>query len=143
MSESDFIRTTSHNNSNLGRRVANWLDRKYVYPHNVIVFENEHYIEPTNVVELATECSNKNHSAAFPLELPTWFIKLFTKEGDLVLDPFLGSGTTAIASILLHRNYIGIEKQKEYFNEALKNISEIKRIQKNITLRTNKTSKRV
>lgn len=128
MSENDFLRTTSRNNSNLGRRVANWLDRKNVYPHNVLVFEKEHYLEPTNVLEFATECSNKNHSAAFPLELPTWFIKLFTKENDLVLDPFLGSGTTAIASILLGRNYIGIEKQEDYYLESMKNIEEINEV---------------
>ena len=44
-----------------------------------------------NVLHIATECANKNHSAAFPEALPEWFIKLFTKEGDLVLDPFMGS----------------------------------------------------
>ncbi len=128
MSESDFIRYTSRNNSNLGRRVANWLNRKKVYPHNVLVFEKEHYLEPSNVLEFATECSNKNHSAAFPIELPTWYIKLFTQEGDLVLDPFLGSGTTAVASVLLNRNYLGIEKQKEYFDEAIKNIFEVQEL---------------
>lgn len=125
MSENDFIRTTSRNNSNLGRKVANWLDRKTVYPHNVLVFEKEHYIETSNVLEFATECSNKNHSAAFPIELPTWFIKLFSKEEDIVFDPFLGSGTTVIASILLKRNYLGIEKQEEYYKESLSNIEEI------------------
>jgi site-specific DNA-methyltransferase (adenine-specific) len=128
MSESDFIRYTSRNNSNLGRRVANWLNRKKVYPHNVLVFEKEHYLEPSNVLEFATECSNKNHSAAFPIELPTWYIKLFTKEGDLVLDPFLGSGTTAVASVLLNRNYLGMEKKKEYFDEAIKNIFEVQEL---------------
>lgn len=40
---------------------------------------------PTNVVHLATECSNKNHSAAFPEGLPEWFIKLFTKEENMFL----------------------------------------------------------
>jgi site-specific DNA-methyltransferase (adenine-specific)/site-specific DNA-methyltransferase (cytosine-N4-specific) len=123
MSENDFIRHTSHNNSNLGRKVSNWLNRKQVFPHNVLVFEKEHYL--SNVLEFATECSNKNHSAAVPLELPTWFIKLFTKENDIVLDPFVGSGTTATASILLKRKYLGIEQQKEYFDEAKKNIDEV------------------
>jgi len=49
---------------------------------------------PTNVLHLATECNNKNHSAAFPEALPEWFMKLFTKQEDVVLDPFMGSGTT-------------------------------------------------
>jgi len=130
MSESDFIRYTSRNSSNLGRNVSNWLSRKYVYPHNVVIFENEHYLQPSNVLELATECSNKNHSAAFPVELPTWFIKLFSQENDIVFDPFLGSGTTAVASILLGRNYLGIEKEKKYYLETLGNIREVKKIMK-------------
>lgn len=122
LSEKDFMRHTSGTKSRFGRNVANWLNRTKVYPHNVLVFENEHYVEPTNVLHLATECSNRNHSAVFPLELPTWFIKLFTRKGDLVLDPFLGSGTTALASILLERNYIGIEIVKEHAKEALNHI---------------------
>jgi site-specific DNA-methyltransferase (adenine-specific) len=125
MSESDFIRYTSRNSSNLGRKVSNWLDRKYVYPHNVVIFEKEHYLIPSNVLEFATQCSNKNHSAAFPIELPTWFIKLFSQENGIVLDPFLGSGTTAVASLLLRRKYIGIEKQIDYYEEALRNIQEV------------------
>ena len=40
---------------------------------------------------MATECSNRNHSAAFPIDLPKWFIKLFTQPEDLVLDPFVRS----------------------------------------------------
>ena len=131
MSESDFIRYTSQNNSNLGRNVSNWLDRKKVFPHNVVVFENEHYLAPSNVLEFATECSNKNHSAAYPLELPTWFIKLFTKKDDVVLDPFVGSGTTAVASLLLGRKYLGIEKYKEYYDEAHKNIADAKKVKNN------------
>jgi DNA modification methylase len=67
---------------------------------------------------MATECSNKNHSATFPIGLPEWFIKLFTKEGDIVLDPFNGSGTTTVAAKQLGRNYIGIDALKEYCTEA-------------------------
>lgn len=131
MSESDFVRYTSQNNSNLGRNVSNWLDRKKVFPHNVVVFENEHYLAPSNVLEFATECSNKNHSAAYPVELPTWFIKLFTKKDDVVLDPFIGSGTTAVASLLLGRKYLGIEKYKDYYDEAKKNIADAKKLKSN------------
>ena len=63
---------------------------------------------------MATECGNKGHSAAFPIDLPKWFIKLFTESNGLVLDPFLGSGTTALAAIELGRNYTGIEINPEY-----------------------------
>ena len=129
MSKNDFLRYVSSTNSHLSRKVSNWLEMKKVYPHNVLLFEDEHYLRPSNVLEFATECSNKkDHSAVFPLELPTWFIKLFSRKDDIILDPFIGSGTTAIASILTHRKYIGIEIKKEFVNESRKNIREIKKI---------------
>jgi site-specific DNA-methyltransferase (adenine-specific)/site-specific DNA-methyltransferase (cytosine-N4-specific) len=131
MSENDFIRHISKNNSHLGRNVSNWLDKKKVYPHNVIVFEEEHRLYLSNVVETAVDSSNKNHSAIFPLELPTWFIRLFSKKDDVVLDPFLGSGTTAIAAVLHKRKYVGIELKEEYFKEAKKNIKEVQKIMTN------------
>jgi site-specific DNA-methyltransferase (adenine-specific) len=131
MTENDFIRHASAKNSHLGRNVSNWLNKKRVNPHNVLVFEEEHFLRPSNVLEFATECSNKkNHSAVFPLELPTWFIKLFTRKGDIVLDPFLGSGTTAIASLLTHRKFIGIEIKSEFVKESRKNINEILKVLK-------------
>ena len=76
---------------------------------------------------MATDSTTKNHSAIFPIELPTWFLRLFTKENDIVLDPFLGSGTTAVAAFIHKRRYIGVEKKLEYFDEAKKNIDEVER----------------
>jgi len=58
--------------------------------------------------------ANDDHEAKFPLELPRRIIKLLTFPGDIVLDCFMGSGTTAVAAIREGRNYIGIEKQPEY-----------------------------
>lgn len=126
MTEKDFIRYVSRTNSKFGRNVSNWLNRKKVYPHNVLVFEKEHYYEPTTVINFATQCSNRNHSAAFPIELPSWFIKLFTRKGDIILDPFVGVGTTAIAAMLLGRHFIGIEALDEYVDEADRNIEALK-----------------
>ncbi|MEW5937924.1 MAG: site-specific DNA-methyltransferase, partial [Candidatus Thermoplasmatota archaeon] len=100
----DRIRDESRSLSGFGKNVSRWVGREFVYP--------------TNVLHLATECSNRNHSAAFPVSLPKWFIKLFTREGDVVLDPFLGSGTTALACIELNRRYVGIELMKEYYELA-------------------------
>ena len=80
LSETDKRRDNSKVGSGFGKNISNWIDRDKAYP--------------TNVLHLATECNNKKHSAAFPEELPQWFIKLFTQEGDTVLDPFAGSGTT-------------------------------------------------
>lgn len=125
MSTNDFIRYTSGTNSKFGRNVSNWLNKKKVYPHNVLVFEEEHYMEPSTVLHLATECSNRNHSAVFPVELPSWFIRLFTQKGDTVLDPFVGIGTTVIAAKLLGRRYIGIENLEVYVKEATMNIADL------------------
>ena len=128
MTENDFRRSISGTNSKFARNIANWLNKRKVYPHNVLDFEKEHYFEPTTVVHFATACSNHNHSAAFPLELPSWFIKLFTRKGDIVLDPFCGIGTSAMAAILLGRSYIGIEISGEYIKQARKNIKQLKNV---------------
>ena len=108
MSKDDRKRRRSKSGSGLEREVANWLDRDMVFPDNVLEF--------APIVN-----NKKKHSAAFPDALPEWFIKLFTDPGDLVLDPFIGSGTTAEAAIKLKRHYIGIEKQRKYWNIAQKN----------------------
>ena len=111
LSDTDRIRDESKVSSGFGKNVSNWLNRRFVYP--------------TNVLHLATECSNRGHSASFPVSLPSWFIKLFTQEGELVLDPFMGSGTTAIACIKLNRDYIGIEEMQEYVDLSKKLIKEL------------------
>jgi site-specific DNA-methyltransferase (adenine-specific) len=116
LSETDKKRDNSRVQSGFGKNVSNWVNREKAYP--------------TNVLHLATESSNKNHSAVFPLALPAWFIKLFTKQGDIVLDPFIGSGTSAFAAKALGRNYIGIDILEEYCQLAEQ------RLQDDITLST-------
>lgn len=110
LSETDKTRDESNVGSGFGKNVSNWVGRKKAYP--------------SNVIHMATECNNKNHSAAYPESLPEWFIKLFTKEGDTVLDPFLGSGTTAIVSKKLKRNSIGIELLEEHYEYAKEQVGE-------------------
>jgi len=111
LSDTDKTRDNSKVGSGFGKNISNWINRDKAYP--------------TNVLHMATECNNKNHSAAFPEELPEWFIKLFTKESDIVLDPFMGSGTTLIVANRMRRNSIGIEIIKEYYDMVKKNINPV------------------
>jgi site-specific DNA-methyltransferase (adenine-specific) len=110
LSDTDKRRDESRVGSGFGKNISKWVGRELAYP--------------TNVLHLATECSNRSHSAAFPEALPTWFIRLFTKPGDLVLDPFLGSGTTALAAAKLGRNYLGVDVRSDYCALARKAVKE-------------------
>ena len=110
LSDIDKIRDDSKVGSGFGKNISNWLERDMAYP--------------TNVLHLATECGNKNHSAAFPESLPEWFIKLFTQEYDTVLDPFMGSGTTVFVANRMNRNAIGIDIVDEYCKKVQKQINE-------------------
>jgi site-specific DNA-methyltransferase (adenine-specific) len=101
LSLTDQIRDNSKVGSGFGKNISNWVDRDMAYP--------------SNVLHLATECSNKSHSAAFPAELPEWFIKLFTQSGDVVLDPFMGSGTTIQVANRMGRHSIGVDIMEEYY----------------------------
>lgn len=74
--------------------------------------------------EISSVRANDVHPAMFPLTLASRVVKLYTDEGDIVLDPFLGSGTTAIAAIKLNRKFIGIEKMKKYYDVADKAIKQ-------------------
>ena len=60
--------------------------------------------------------------AAFPLELPVKIVKNFTKRGDLIIDPFMGTGTTGVACVLNNRKFKGIDVSRTCFAESEKNI---------------------
>lgn len=113
LSETDKRRDNSRVGSGFGKNISNWVGREMVYP--------------SNVLHMATECYNQQHSASFPVALPEWFIRLFTEEEDVVLDPFNGSGTSCVAAKLLSRYYLGIDTNSEYCQVATE------RLQKTIT----------
>lgn len=71
------------------------------------------------------------HNATMNPKVSDFFIKTFTKEGNTVLDPFMGLGTTGISCLKMNRNFIGIELCEEYFNVSNKRLKEIEVEQKN------------
>ena len=94
------IRHNSENNSGFGRDLNNWVDKETVLPGNTI--------------SIPVVGKNMEHPAVYPIGLPDFFIKLFTKEGDNILDPFAGSGTTGIAALINNRNVVLIDNKQEY-----------------------------
>ena len=111
LGKNDVIRFDSQVNSGFGKNISNWVGRTMAYP--------------SNVLHLATETGNRNHSATFPKSLPEWFIKLFTDENDWVLDPFVGSGTTCEIANSLHRNSVGIDIINDYVKLAKSKTKEV------------------
>ncbi len=73
--------------------------------------------------DIASVRKNDDHPAKFPIELAERVIRLYTSKEDTVLDPFLGSGTTARAARMLNRHYIGIELDSKYFQLAQQNVN--------------------
>ncbi len=73
-----------------------------------------------------TSAKRANHPAPFPLELPRRLIQLYSFEGDVVLDPFMGSGTTAVAALQSKRSYVGYEISKQYADQARKRLRNAK-----------------
>ena len=81
------------------------------YPKSIITFSN-------------ADKTKNEHPTQKPIELMEWLIKTYTNEGDMVLDNTMGSGTTNLACIKLNRKSIGIEKEKQYYDVAVRRASE-------------------
>lgn len=88
-------------------------------------YEMKDYISNTLIKPVNSNNKyNEIHSAIFPLWLPRYFIKYFSEENDIVLDPFMGSGTTAKACYELNRRFIGFEIDPEYCEIARKRLKQ-------------------
>ncbi len=94
-------RHDSENNSGFGRDLRNWVGKEMVLPGNTI--------------SVPLVGKDMGHPAVFPVGLPEFFIKLFSQEGNNILDPFAGSGTTGLAASNLGRNAVLIDNKEEYF----------------------------
>jgi site-specific DNA-methyltransferase (adenine-specific) len=86
----------------------------------------DEFIDATiDVWDIPSESATRvGHPAPFPVELPRRLIELYTYRGDLVLDPFMGSGSTALAAIRTERHYIGFDTDKEYVALAERRVAE-------------------
>jgi len=112
LSGKSAIRHDSENNSGFGRDLRNWENKKTVLPGNTI--------------SVPLVGKNMGHPAVFPVGLPEFFIKLFTKVNDNILDPFAGSGSTGIAAEKLNRNVVLIDNKQDYIEVMKKRLNVIK-----------------
>ncbi|MCX7703246.1 MAG: site-specific DNA-methyltransferase, partial [Planctomycetota bacterium] len=94
--------------------------------HRKSTMTREQFLEYTKSVwRFAAEPASKvGHPAPFPVELPYRLIQFYTFEGEVILDPFMGSGQTAIAAIKANRHFVGYEIEPEYVKLAEKRIKE-------------------
>jgi modification methylase len=93
-------------------------------PHNPTINTKEFLEATLDIWEIPSErATSVGHPAPFPIALPRRLIELYTYEGDLVLDPFLGSGTTAVAAVETGRHYVGFDTEAEYITLANQRIA--------------------
>jgi DNA modification methylase len=88
-------------------------------PHRATTTADEFMEATLDVWELAPESARRvGHPAPFPVELPQRFVELYTYEGDVVLDPFMGSGSTAVAAVRTGRHFLGYDTDPAYVEAA-------------------------
>lgn len=94
-------------------------------PHEATIGTDDFLEATIDVWELPSASATRvGHPAPFPVDLPRRLIELYTYRGDLVLDPFMGSGTTAIAAVETDRRYVGFDTEKAYVDLAERRIAE-------------------
>lgn len=104
------------------------LDKTNAISRQFNVFNaNRGTVENIWKINKNTERGIANHNAMFPVDLPRKIIQLFTRPNDLILDPFMGGGTTAVACVLEGRNFIGFEINNEYFVNSINRIENTKK----------------
>lgn len=95
------------------------------HPSTVAISRDEFLEATTDLWEIPPESATRvGHPAPFPVQLPLRLIELYTYKGDLVLDPFMGAGTTAVAALRSGRHYVGFETEDPYYRRAEERIAE-------------------
>ncbi|HEX6222534.1 MAG TPA: site-specific DNA-methyltransferase [Acidimicrobiia bacterium] len=96
-------------------------------PHEATIDTDEFLSGTIDVWEMPTASATRiGHPAPFPVELPRRLIELYTYKGDLVLDPFIGSGSTAVAALETGRHYVGFDTEQSYLELAEARLAEMR-----------------
>ena len=95
-------------------------------PHEATIDTDEFLTSTIDVWDMPTASATRiGHPAPFPVELPRRLIELYTYKGDLVLDPFIGSGSTAVAAVEAGRHYVGFDTEQSYIDLARERLAEV------------------
>ncbi len=96
-------------------------------PHVATIDTEEFLTSTIDIWEMPTASATRiGHPAPFPVDLPRRLIELYTYRGDLVLDPFIGSGSTAIAAVESERHYVGFDTEQSYIDLARERVAEVR-----------------
>jgi len=102
---------------------TNGVKKDYnLYRKDINKVQNKQYDPPLPTTMLEIKSTKGKHSTEKPVALMEWLLKYYSKEGDVVLDPTMGSGSTGVACKNMNRNFIGIEKNDEIYQVAVNRI---------------------
>jgi hypothetical protein len=114
-----------------GRRIKGGVSGRVYANVKACTIVCDGMLHPCSVLPFKSDKGNnnqrQNHPTQKPLALMEWLVKTYTNEGDIVVDPFMGSGTTGVACARLGRRFIGIEKEQTYFDTAVERIKEVQK----------------
>lgn len=120
--ETKFNEYKSGNNKRIGERTFSTNYAKGYLRRTAWIDDGLRY--PTSVIETAIPQAgaDKFHPTQKPLALMEWFVRAYSNRGDLVFDPFMGSGTTGVAALKMGRRFIGFELKRKYFDAACRRL---------------------
>ena len=118
-----MIQGKQHSRGGTGRQSKNYGS----YADTKRIISNTYF--PRDVLKVNWQDSMRGlHPTQKPVSLCEYFIKTYSNKGDIILDPFIGSGTTAVAAINTERKYIGFEKDDKYFDIAQNRLDKLTNI---------------